>query len=604
MTHSFHIPVMGIAYTIDTPIKVAHLGISSVVSIIEDTLLESVRKTYTEKAGKFFKPITDLEEDAKAKRVTAYLNMLYEVTQQKFAQFKENCTLAEAKKYIQLLAEDSMIKKGYDNLVGSMSSESDIVSYVRKHAVQGDVDVNIMTKLDRVNYKKGEALPREYNDAHASLRGFAKSKLNSSVVLSAGLNPSLIAYMAEFDDFFPDELGTFKKRIILKVSDYRSALIQAKFLAKKGLWVTEFCVESGLNCGGHAFATDGTLMGPNLQGFYDNRNTLYAEIKSLYDDTLRSMNRTVPSRPLDMQFTAQGGVGTAEEHSFLLNHYHLNSVGWGSPFLLVPEVSSLDNKNREALSKATEKDLYLSHISPLGVPMNNMRTSTMTATREERISRDKPGSPCIKKYLEFNTEFSDKPICTASRKYQSKKIKELDTLSLSTEGYDIEYDKITEKECICTGLGTSFLLENDQSTKIVGEGVSLCPGPNMAYFDQQVSLQKMVSHIYGRTNIIARTDRPHMFVKELRLNLDYLKNAIADYQTKPDNKTQRRLTSFAQNLNKSIEYYKELFQKPWLNFGEARDVALKQFGEEQINLEEIASGLEMVESRVSQFGST
>ena len=591
MTHSFHIPVMGIAYTIDTPIKVAHLGISSVVSIIEDTLLESVRKTYTEKAGKFFKPITDLEEDFKAKRVTAYLNMLYEVTQQKFAQFKESCTLAEAKKYIQLLAEDSIIKKGYDNLVGAMSSESDIVSYVREHAVQGDVDVNIMTKLDRVNYKKGEALPREYNDAHASLRGFANSKLNSSVVLSAGLNPSLIAYMAEFDDFFPDTFGAFKKRIILKVSDYRSALIQAKFLAKKGLWVTEFCIESGLNCGGHAFATDGTLMGPNLQEFYENRVTLYAEVKPLYEDTLRSMNRTVPSRPLGMQFTAQGGVGTAEEHSFLLNHYRLDSVGWGSPFLLVPEVSYLNNKNQYALSKATEKDLYLSHISPLGVPMNNMRTSTMTATREERIAKDKPGSPCIKKYLEFNTEFSDKPICTASRKYQSKKIKELNTLDLSTIDYEIEYDKITEKECICTGLGTSFLLENDQSTRVVGEGVSLCPGPNMAYFDQQVSLKKMVSHIYGRTNIISRNDRPHMFVKELRLNLDYLKNAILDYQRKPDNKTQRRLISFAENLNKSIEYYKNLFQKPWLNFGENREVSLEQFGEEQMNLEEIASGL-------------
>lgn len=592
MTHSFHIPVMGIAYTIDTPIKVAHLGISSVVSIIEDTLLENVRKTYTEKAGKFFKPITDLEEDFKAKRVTAYLNMLYEVTQEKFNRFKENCTLAEAKKYIQLLAEDSMIKKGYDNLMHAKSSESDIVSYVREHAVQGDVDVNIMTKLDRVNYKRGgEALPREYNDAHASLRGFANSKLNSSVVLSAGLNPSLIAYMAEFDDFFPNTLGEFKKRIILKVSDYRSALIQAKFLAKKGLWVTEFCMESGLNCGGHAFATDGTLMGPNLQEFYENRVALYADVKPLYDDALRSMNRTVPSRPLGMHFTAQGGVGTAEEHNFLLGHYHLDSVGWGSPFLLVPEVSSLDTQNRDALSKATEKDLYLSHISPLGVPMNNMRTSTMTAVRKEKIAKDKPGSPCIKKYLEFNTEFSDKPICTASRKYQSKKIKELDTLGLSTEDYDIEYDKITEKECICTGLGTSFLLENDQSTKVVGEGVSLCPGPNMAYFNQQVSLQKMVSHIYGRTNIISRNDRPHMFVKELRLNLDFLKNAITDYQRKPDNKTQRRLTSFAENLDKSIEYYKDLFQKPWLNLGETREIALEQFTEEQKNLEEIADSL-------------
>ena len=38
--HTFHIPVMGLGYTIDTPLKVAHMGISSVVSIIEDELVE------------------------------------------------------------------------------------------------------------------------------------------------------------------------------------------------------------------------------------------------------------------------------------------------------------------------------------------------------------------------------------------------------------------------------------------------------------------------------------------------------------------------------------------------------------------------------------
>lgn len=36
--HSFHIPVMGIAFTIDTPIKVARFGISSVISIVEDPI--------------------------------------------------------------------------------------------------------------------------------------------------------------------------------------------------------------------------------------------------------------------------------------------------------------------------------------------------------------------------------------------------------------------------------------------------------------------------------------------------------------------------------------------------------------------------------------
>ena len=131
----------------------------------------------------------------------------------------------------------------------------------------GSIDVNIMTKVDKANFDESGQLPVEFNDAHASLRGFAESSLSSSVVLSAGMNPRLYSYFEKFPDFFPGTDGELTKKIILKVSDFRSALIQGKFLAKKGLWVSEFRIESGLNCGGHAFATDGYLMGPILEEF-------------------------------------------------------------------------------------------------------------------------------------------------------------------------------------------------------------------------------------------------------------------------------------------------------------------------------------------------
>jgi hypothetical protein len=41
--HSFHVPVMGIAFTIDSPIKLAPYGISSVISLVDDELLEQMR---------------------------------------------------------------------------------------------------------------------------------------------------------------------------------------------------------------------------------------------------------------------------------------------------------------------------------------------------------------------------------------------------------------------------------------------------------------------------------------------------------------------------------------------------------------------------------
>ena len=163
----------------------------------------------------------------------------------------------------------------------------DLQEELRKHLVPGRTDVNIMTKVDKINYSKsGEALGREYSDALAALRGFAKSKLEGGVVFSAGMNPSLYSYMEEFDVFFPDENGVIKKPVILKVSDYRSALIQGKFLAKKGIWVSEFRIESGLNCGGHAFATDGLLAGPILDAFKEDRKELRDTLFQLCQEAL------------------------------------------------------------------------------------------------------------------------------------------------------------------------------------------------------------------------------------------------------------------------------------------------------------------------------
>ncbi|MFT7427062.1 MAG: hypothetical protein ACI9O5_003021, partial [Algoriphagus sp.] len=146
--------------------------------------------------------------------------------------------------------------------------KADIVASIKSKIVPGRIDVNIMTRVDKMNYdKEGNPLPREYSDALSALKGFAKSKIEGSVVFSAGMNPSLYGYTENFGCFFPDHMGKTQKGIILKVSDYRSALIQGKFFAKKGLFVSEFRIESGLNCGGHAFATDGFLIGTILEEF-------------------------------------------------------------------------------------------------------------------------------------------------------------------------------------------------------------------------------------------------------------------------------------------------------------------------------------------------
>ena len=151
--------------------------------------------------------------------------------------------------------------------------KENIRNYLENNLSAGAIDVNIMTKIDKDNYIKDEQLTVYFNDAHASLRGFANSNLSSSVVLSGGMNPRLYSYFENFEVFFPDSNNTLKKKIILKVSDFRSAMIQGSFLAKKGLWVSEYRIESGLNCGRHAFATEGYLWALNWRNSKRKKNS-------------------------------------------------------------------------------------------------------------------------------------------------------------------------------------------------------------------------------------------------------------------------------------------------------------------------------------------
>jgi len=560
-THSFHIPVMGIGYTIDTPLKVSQYGINSVISLVDDILLEKLRKMYCGKYAIPYNEITKNTEDFRAKRVTSYLNLINSLAEKKFEKLK-NATIEKTnkiKEYFNMLPDTSTIKQKIKKLKAEYFDLDKAGNWIKDNLSMGSIDVNIMTKLDKENYVKGEKLPAEYNDAHAALRGYANSDLNSSIVLSAGMNPRLYGYLKQFEDFYPDQNGKINKKIILKVSDYRSALIQGKFLAKKGLWVSEYRIESGLNCGGHAFASDGYLMGPILAEFRDKRKELIHEIHKIFVKALSNKKGLILKTELPVKITAQGGVGTAEEHRFLIDHYQVDSVGWGTPFLLVPEATTVDNSTLNKLIEAREDDLYLSNISPLGVLFNNLKGNTKDIQKLSLINKGIPGSPCPKRYAVLNNEFTERNICTASRQYQYLKLRELDKKKLASKEYQTAYDKIVEKTCICVGLGTSALLVNNLDNKIEGDGVSICPGPNMAYFSKIMSLKEITDHIYGRSNMITRTDRPNMFMKELKLYIDFLRNKIEETRVSMTNKQEKYLLAFAKNLKEGISYYYRLF---------------------------------------------
>ncbi len=282
---------MGLAYTIDSPIKVARFGISSVISIVEDRLIEMMRRHYYPTINREYQPISVHETDYRAKRITDYLDLVNTIVQTQVEKLRKAAfeTGSEIVKYFEMLPDDSALKQLYVQMmkIDNQPEKVKMENYLRGQIRPGGIDVNIMTKTDKENYDKHGELIADGSDAVAALRGYANSKLsNSSVVFSAGMNPRLYNYLGCCKQFDVNEDGGFAKKVIVKVSDYRSALIQGKYLAKKGIWVSEFRIESGLNCGEHAFATEGYLLGPILEEFTSNKHELIDTLFEIYNTAL------------------------------------------------------------------------------------------------------------------------------------------------------------------------------------------------------------------------------------------------------------------------------------------------------------------------------
>lgn len=555
---------MGTGFSIDTPVKVAKYGISSVISIVDDCLIEEMRKYYCERTGEAYVPITKYDEDFRARRIREYLNLIDRIVKKQFAELKASAFEigTEITKYFRILPEESPLKQLYKKMLDTvdLNEKVKLQDSLRASMRPGDINVNIMTKLDRNNYGSDKKeLPQEFSDALSALRGYAQSTLHSAIVFSAGFNRRLYAYIEEFKDFYADAAGYIQKRVVIKVSDYRSALIQGRFLAKKGIWVSEYRVESGLNCGGHAFATDGYLMGPILEEFKVKRQELVDGLHAIYNEALKLKQKISYGKPHQVDITAQGGIGTAKEDKYLLEHYQLNGTGWATPFLLVPEVTNVDPVTLAKLSAATEDDLYLSPVSPLGVPFNNLRSSESDRERDRRIENNRPGSACPKGYLVSNTEFTPQPICTASRQYQKLKLEEINKQNLDPFLYKKSLDKVLSKSCICNDLAEGVLIRHQIGNPAQKRFSAVCPGPNLAYFSKISTLEEMVDHIYGRGNVLNDSYRPHMFVKELKMYVEYFIKESAKALEEPTEKQYVYWRGFYQNILEGISYYNNLF---------------------------------------------
>ena len=83
---------------------------------------------------------------------------------------------------------------------------------------------------------------------------------------------------------------------------------------------------------------------------------------------------------------------------------------------------------------------------------------------------------------------------------------------------------VLAKSCICHDLAGTATRKNGIDPAATP---AVCCGPSIVNFSRIATLEEMVGHIYGRLSLLTGADRPHMFLRELALNIDYFRNELA-----------------------------------------------------------------------------
>lgn len=555
VAHAFHIPVLGIGFSVDMPFKISKYGISSVLSLVNDNLIEKMREYYSKVSGYNYEPIAKDVEDSRALRITEYLNLMQNVISKQVEDIKNSISenTSDVKKYFSMLPDGSALKVKFNEFLTATSGsvKKEIADFLKAGIVAGEICVNIMTKVDKDNFANGVKLEKEYSDALSALRGFAGSKGNASIVFSAGFNRRLYSYLENFKCFYPDSDGNIEKKIILKISDYRSALTQAKFLASKGIWISEYRVESGLNCSGHAFPVEGKTAGIILEELKVNREELINTLFPVYKDAVLKKTGIELSCPPSVKYTYQGGVASYDEQKFLMEYYKLDSIGWGAAFMFVPEVTNISDETLNKLINAEYDDLYISGASPLGVPFNTLRENINEEKMYNRYLEGDYGYSCVLGYLSSNKEFTENPICTASRKYMELKIDSLKAQNLPEADFVKAVKSVVIKYCLCCDLSKSHVTPYKVEKIDDGKDVkSVCAGKTAAYFNSSLTLENMADHIYGRKNFLDSTKkRESLFITELDITFKYLNDIISA------GAAEKEVNTYIENMESGLDYY-------------------------------------------------
>lgn len=132
-------------------------------------------------------------------------------------------------------------------------------------------------------------------------------------------------------------------------------------------------------------------------------------------------------------------------------------------------------------------------------------------------------------------------------------------MKISTDEKEKLQKKVVVKNCICDHLGNGALIAlgiaDEQNAP-----QSICPGPNIEWFNKFYTLKEMVDHIYGRGPSLVSSKRPHMFAKEIEMYMDdFEKKVLSSSHTKKEIIT---MLEYKKNLEKGLDYCLEIAKKP------------------------------------------
>jgi hypothetical protein len=146
---------------------------------------------------------------------------------------------------------------------------------------------------------------------------------------------------------------------------------------------------------------------------------------------------------------------------------------------------------------------------------------------------------------------------------------------------------------LCMGLAATAVISYGMETR-ESKGVSICPGPNMAYFDKKLTLSDMTNHIYNGIDGVVRADRPNMFVNELGMYLKYLTEKVEEHKNDWGRRSAKYLNGFTDNMNEGITYYNEMFASVEDTFSSVKESTINSLKEAMHSMQEMRDEISLL----------